>query len=407
MRTAGALSLFWEMRGYLREGVSWLERLVAAANGDVSLKVHVDALVFGTFHYMLLGDAQAAMSFARRAVDLAEDASEPDSPILAFARDGLASAARAAGDHQLAFRLTGQNISYYRQKGPSFYLGMALLAQGENALQLGHYEIAREKLNESLDMAQKDGDKFRTAHVLNTLGDLSRLERNYAEAAETYSRGLHLLRELDAQRDLASLASNLGFVSLHQGDIERAHQLLLESMDIHQAQQNKPGMIECLVGFAATAVQSGQPGAGVRLFSAAAAISERPSISVWKATQLEAETYLDLARSKLTDGKFQAEQTAGRALSLDQAVEIARQLQVHSRTMSRTAVSPEELTPREHEVAALIAQGKTNRQIADELVLSKRTVEKHVGNILARLELTSRTQVARWAIEKGLAHPSE
>lgn len=61
------------------------------------------------------------------------------------------------------------------------------------------------------------------------------------------------------------------------------------------------------------------------------------------------------------------------------------------------------LTDREVEVARLIARGQTNRQIAEALVLSERTVGAHVGNILAKLGFTSRLQVARWAIEKGIA----
>ena len=60
------------------------------------------------------------------------------------------------------------------------------------------------------------------------------------------------------------------------------------------------------------------------------------------------------------------------------------------------------LTAREREVAALVAQGKSNRQIAEDLVVSERTVDAHVGNILSKLEFTSRTQIATWAINKGL-----
>lgn len=61
------------------------------------------------------------------------------------------------------------------------------------------------------------------------------------------------------------------------------------------------------------------------------------------------------------------------------------------------------LTAREREVARLVAQGKTNRAIAEQLVLSERTVEGHVTNILAKLDGTTRTQIATWIIEKGLA----
>jgi DNA-binding NarL/FixJ family response regulator len=61
------------------------------------------------------------------------------------------------------------------------------------------------------------------------------------------------------------------------------------------------------------------------------------------------------------------------------------------------------LTDREREVAILVMQGHSNRQIAQMLVLSERTVTTHIGNILSKLNLNSRTQIARWALEKGLA----
>ena len=60
------------------------------------------------------------------------------------------------------------------------------------------------------------------------------------------------------------------------------------------------------------------------------------------------------------------------------------------------------LTAREREVAALIAQGKTSREIADLLVLSERTAEGHVSNILGKLGFTSRAQIAAWVVERGL-----
>jgi DNA-binding CsgD family transcriptional regulator/tetratricopeptide (TPR) repeat protein len=63
------------------------------------------------------------------------------------------------------------------------------------------------------------------------------------------------------------------------------------------------------------------------------------------------------------------------------------------------------LTEREREIAALIAQGQSNREIADALVLSEHTVARHVSNILAKLNVASRAQIAAWAVEKGLMMP--
>jgi DNA-binding NarL/FixJ family response regulator len=61
------------------------------------------------------------------------------------------------------------------------------------------------------------------------------------------------------------------------------------------------------------------------------------------------------------------------------------------------------LTAREREVLTLIAEGKTNRQIARQLNVTERTARTHVSNILAKLQLTSRTQAALWAVQEGLA----
>jgi non-specific serine/threonine protein kinase len=60
------------------------------------------------------------------------------------------------------------------------------------------------------------------------------------------------------------------------------------------------------------------------------------------------------------------------------------------------------LSAREREVAAMVAQGLSNRQIAQELFLSERTIEHHVSNALRKLELASRTEIASWATEQDL-----
>lgn len=63
------------------------------------------------------------------------------------------------------------------------------------------------------------------------------------------------------------------------------------------------------------------------------------------------------------------------------------------------------LTRREREVAGLIVGGANNREIAEALVIAESTAERHVSNILHKLEFSSRTQIAVWAVEHGLAPP--
>lgn len=87
---------------------------------------------------------------------------------------------------------------------------------------------------------------------------------------------------------------------------------------------------------------------------------------------------------------------------LDPAV--ARQLTASLRR-GPTISAKDLLTGREREILLLVAQGKANKEIASELVISERTARTHVSNILAKLNLTSRTQAALWAVREGLAPP--
>jgi NarL family two-component system response regulator LiaR len=87
--------------------------------------------------------------------------------------------------------------------------------------------------------------------------------------------------------------------------------------------------------------------------------------------------------------------------------DIARKLmeQVASQTTPSRGTQLVELTEREHEVIRLVAQGHRNHEIAQELVISEKTVKTHVSNILSKLQLEDRTQLAIYAIKKGLVNP--
>jgi DNA-binding CsgD family transcriptional regulator len=125
------------------------------------------------------------------------------------------------------------------------------------------------------------------------------------------------------------------------------------------------------------------------------------------------ESDLAAVRARLGEIAFAEASAAGQSLSLDGAIE-------HARTVAWPAPRPAPsrpagpgpgqpatpLTRRELEVAALIAEGLTNRSIAERLVISEWTVDSHVRHILSKLDVRSRAQVATWAAEQGLAPPS-
>ncbi len=84
--------------------------------------------------------------------------------------------------------------------------------------------------------------------------------------------------------------------------------------------------------------------------------------------------------------------------------EIAHKLMKDIQNSGELGTEKSRLTNREVEILSHVALGKTNQEIADELVLSERTVRTHITNILAKLQLTNRTQAALYALREGIAH---
>jgi DNA-binding CsgD family transcriptional regulator len=189
---------------------------------------------------------------------------------------------------------------------------------------------------------------------------------------------------------------------LRQSNLERAHVLFRESLEAQRGGNNGEGAVQGLLGFASLAAATGLIHESARLFGAATASKAWNSAVLWPAKKVEYELFIGLVRSQLSDAEFAAEQASGRAMSLEQAVSYALHLPFPLPAQTRVEQLVD-LTGREREVVVLIARGLSNGEIAEQLVLSKRTVEKHMSNILSTLGLTNRAQIVRWAIEHGVA----
>jgi DNA-binding CsgD family transcriptional regulator len=190
---------------------------------------------------------------------------------------------------------------------------------------------------------------------------------------------------------------------------------------LNQVCGQRLGVARGLEAFAALAAASQQPEEAARL--AGAACQLRESLGHPGGIGPRVEQALEVAKGRLGASTAAALFAEGRELTVEDAVGYA----LGSRTgppgpgarasgeaawtdPARLAVvagsrrepgtgprSPSSLTPREHEIVELIAQGLSNRGIAGELVISPATAARHVANILAKLGFSSRTQVASWA----------
>lgn len=407
LRIATSLYQFWRIRDYVEEGLNWCKQLFAQVTDEISPVVRANALVYTSLMAGIRGQIADQTRYAEEAVLLGEAAGEEGKQALANALGAQGYAARNVGDYLTAFKLVLRQIQLLRDVGDTYMLSLSLSLNSFAAMTIGKYEEAGAMLDEALPLLREAGDPYRIAMALNYKGDLARCERNYQQAQIAYEESIFLLRKIEAVRDLASALHNLGHACLHLGDIEQAKALFSESMALHQEQGNRLGMAECLLGFAALAIVADLPPAGARLLAAAAAIGGQHITSKWAATSMEYEHYLERARAGLTETTFQAEQAVGRTFSLERAVAYAQDVTLKAAAAQKARNKLDELTGREREVAALIAQGKSNGEIADELVVSKRTVESHIANILSKLGITNRAQIVRWAIETGLVKSIE
>jgi DNA-binding NarL/FixJ family response regulator len=157
---------------------------------------------------------------------------------------------------------------------------------------------------------------------------------------------------------------------------------------------------------AAKALESARLGAQQR---------QAPSI-LWRIHRLSGQVYQRLKQEERTQLEFtSAREIIERlAVTIDEAALREHFLQAalaslpQAKPISQGALTSSKyggLSAREREVAALVAQGRTNREIAEALVVSERTAEAHVSNILGKLGFTTRAQIAAWAVEKGLIIP--
>jgi predicted ATPase/DNA-binding CsgD family transcriptional regulator len=401
LRIANAISEFWWFYGYQREGRAWFERLLSQATDDVPILLRAEANSIVTQFSWQMGDHAVSMAQAKTAIAMVEQIGDDGRFTQGFSLLSLSNNLRATGHYAEAFEVGQRCIQLMREGG--YGLAEPLAIQGINAIALEKYDLGRDLLNEALLLTRSQGNTHRVAGILKTLGDLTRSQEGHAEARPFYEESLSIYRELDTASDIASVLCALAHTHLYLGEIERANVLLNESLAMQRAAGNERGMAECLLGFGVLATICGMPVQAVRLLTAAVTWAAESILNTYPGERLAYEQSLAAAQAELTEQAYIEAQREGSKLTIAQAIDLALSLPF---TAERVLLEKHErldaLTSREREVTTLIAQGKSNSDIATELVLSKRTVEKHVGNILAKLGFERREQIVRWAIENQI-----
>jgi non-specific serine/threonine protein kinase len=378
-RLAGALWRFWQVRGYLREGRDWLERLLSTARPAEPTSGRARALNAIGFLAFLQGDYDTAQPLLAESVEIRR------------ALDDRAGLVESLSNFGVLLRCVGNGVG------------------------------ARHVLEEALAVSRALGDRAWEGRALNKLARLTYYEGDLVAARTLHEEGIAAVRLAGNAWDVAIALGDMGDVSHALGDGVTAHRLYAESLGLWLELGDERGIAQGLEGFAILAIAASRPERAVRLLGTAYAIRERITEPNSPSRRATLDRLLDGARVNLGEryaeawaagyGAPSAAAVAATLADLD-VLRMDGEVQtiptVATQPIAPSAASTSKsgeaaaLTHRERDVVVLISQGLTNRHIAATLVVSERTVEWHVSNVLRRLGLRSRAQLALWAREHGI-----
>jgi non-specific serine/threonine protein kinase len=346
---AGAMNRFWYVRGHFREAQQWLA--VAASKRRISGRARARALAALANHLYARGSADAALATAEEAVALAEAVDEPI--LTAMALQAVALAAMARDDP--------------RTEG---------------------------LIREMLAASRRAGDAWLTARALAYLGGVLQNNGDLVGAKRALEEALLLARPLGDRWLMSTVTSNYGW-ALASEDPARAEAFFKESLTLAHETGHRWRIVHCLENLAGLLIASRRAQEGAMLLGAAETLREVIGSPRGAPGRLRFERTVAAAREQLGPARFEALWRKGRNMTLDDTVALGLGRSVaSSRPRSQR---PGGLTGREVQITLAMARGLTNREIAEELAISERTVDAHVQNILNKLGMSRRTQVVSWA----------
>jgi non-specific serine/threonine protein kinase len=420
LRLGYALGPFWLMTSRTSEGRSQLAALVAALPCDAEPSA-ARAGVLAWFGG--LTTQEGSYSTGRKSLDESLSVARAcgDDLAVAYALMWLAVCTQWWGhEPALARTYAEEGATVSRAGGYRALEAMALRVLAQLALDAGDLQEAWRLSEECLAAGREAQHPLSIAWALHALGLVRFVQRKLASARSLFEDSLSQGRGMVAAPVRLSTLVCLAWVLLEQGNLARAGSRAVEALDMARSLLVGRAFLALpLEAIAQVAVAADQPERALRLAGAAAVLRHGvgPHMAIHR-NQLE--RWLRRARAAVGEAAANAAWVGGQALSDEDAIaEAVSVLRIADGAILRLVEGPDggtglahmpasasgPLTPRQLEVARLIARGFSNRQIAQALVVALPTAERHVANILHKLDLASRAQVAVWATKYG-APPS-
>lgn len=215
-------------------------------------------------------------------------------------------------------------------------------------------------------------------------------------ARSASSEGARLSREASDLYSLEMMLLNLGCAALLAGDLHASKPLFSEALRIAHQIDDRVAQYYLLAGLGCHATGTGQARRAAQLLGAAETVRTGAGASVIAFLAPLLAHAEESAIAALGASRFEAEFDAGKRLTRGAAIGLALGEPAHVAAATSDDASAGPLGTRQAEVARLVADGLSNKQIGARLFLSERTVDSHVRNILDQLGFHSRAQIAGW-----------
>lgn len=253
---------------------------------------------------------------------------------------------------------------------------------------------------------REGGSAQGVAWARHDLGLLARDHGDLGSAAELLRASLRDFRQLDYTWAVAWSAWGLGTTLSAQGRLEEACPLLAEALRIYTDLNDPRGEAQCLEALAHVASERAHYESAARLMGAAAALRDRVAARQPDTEQARSSAVERVLARALGPQDADTLMHAGRTMSVQQAADLAAAVALGTAPHDPDRSHQVPLTPRERQVAALVASGRTNRQIGRVLGISEKTAEVHLHHVMSKLDARSRAEVAAWAVTHHLSAPA-
>jgi predicted ATPase/transcriptional regulator with XRE-family HTH domain len=323
LRLAGSLWEFWQLRGFLSEGRSWLQAALTKRSDESPRLAAARAEALTGLGYLALHQSDYATARAHFEASLAMFEALGNKAEIAASLNNLGLVARHQGDHPRAMSHFERSLALFRELDGRQGISWALSNLGLLAMEQADYKVARAYMTEGLAIFREIGDQVGIARALNNLGLAAYYQADYSFARACYEESLAIKRTLGNKLGLPPTLHNLGSIALYQGDYALAYGYVTEAVSLSCELGNKEGIANGLEIAGGLALVQGQPVRAARLLAAAAELRVAIGMPLVPIDRIEHDRTTAAVRAALGDVAFDQAWTAGRQMTQEQAVSYA------------------------------------------------------------------------------------